>query len=422
MTIVALVLVLAMALTITAAVGGCKRGPKGVIKVGVAGPMQFIQGQHHWLGAELAAEEINQAGGVDIGGDKYLIELVKIDTNEILSVDDAAAAIERAITVDKVDFIVGTIRTEAALAMQEVAMDHQKIFIVCGASHTQLADKVAADYDRYKYWFRVTPINVGHLVTTSMLLLQHVGQVVRDELGIQTPKVAVIIEKAVAGDPLAAAAQMVIPSFGMQVVGVWRPSPTATDMTAELTAIRNSGANIIYTYFSASAGVTYAKQWGELQIPAASVGINVEAQAKGFMDATGGFGNYEFTLNTLARIKITDKTIPFYDKFVERSGQFPTYNAGTYDAIYIWKEAAERAASLDSDDIVAEMEKTDYHAAAGRIVFDEKHDVKWGPGFVTAVGTQWQDGELVCVWPYGWQGITYEGTVEYKLPPWMLGD
>jgi branched-chain amino acid transport system substrate-binding protein len=68
------------------------------------------------------------------------------------------------------------------------------------------------------------------------------------------------------------------------------------------------------------------------------------------------------------------------------------------------------------------MEKTDYYAAAGRIVFDEKHDVKWGPGFVTAVGTQWQDGELVCVWPYGWQGITYEGTVEYKLPPWMLGD
>jgi len=105
---------------------------------------------------------------------------------------------------------------------------------------------------------------------------------------------------------------------------------------------------------------------------------------------------------------------------VARSGQFPTYNAGTYDAIHIWKEAAERANSLDADAIVVEMEKTDFASSAGRIVFDDKHDVKWGPGFVTAVGTQWQDGELVAVWPYGWAGITYEGTVEYKLPPWMI--
>jgi len=412
----ALFLVLSLALGIT----GCAAKEEMTVRIGVAGPMQYIQGQHHWFGAQMAAEEINEAGGITIGDETYSIELVQVDTNELLSVDDAAAAVERAITVDNVDLIVGTIRTEAALAMQEVAMDHQTILIVCGASHTQLADKVAEDYDRYKYWFRVTPINVQFLVRTSLLLLNHVGQVVRDELGIQTPKVAVIIEKAAAGDPLAAAAEQLIPTFGMEWAGTWRPSTTATDVTAELTAIRNSGANIIYTYFSASAGVTYAKQWGELQIPAASVGINVEAQAEGFMEATDGKGNYEYTLNTYAPVVISDKTIDFYNAFAELSGQFPTYNAGTYDAIYIWKEAAERAGSIDPDAVVVEMEKTDYPSAAGRIVFDDKHDVIWGPGYVTAIGTQWQDGELKCVWPNGWEGITYEGTVDYQLPPWML--
>ena len=35
------------------------------------------------------------------------------------------------------------------------------------------------------------------------------------------------------------------------------------------------------------------------------------------------------------------------------------------------------------------------------------------------MGTQWQDGELKCVWPYDWQGITYPGTVKYQLPPWV---
>ncbi|MDI6822816.1 MAG: ABC transporter substrate-binding protein [Bacillota bacterium] len=393
---------------------------KKVIRVGVAGPMQFIQGKHHWLGAEMAAEEINGAGGVNIGGEKYTIELVKVDTNELLSVEDAANAVEKAITVDKVDFLVGTIRTEAALAMQEVAMDHKKIFLVCGAAHPELAQKVQKDYNRYKYWFRVSPVNSTYLAKASFLLLAHVGGVVRKELGIQKPKVAIVSEKASWADPLVGAAQQVIPTMGMEVAGVWRPSPTATDLTAELSAIRNSGAHIIYTSFSAAAGVPYARQWGELQIPAASVGINVEAQAKGFLQATDNKGNYECTLNALARVEITPKTIPFYDKFTERAGEFPTYNADTCQAIFIWKEAAERAGKLDADAIVAELEKTDYQAPGGRMVFDKTHDLVWGPGYVTTVGTQWQDGKLVAIWPYNWEGVTYPGTVPYQLPPWVV--
>ncbi|MHB0886290.1 MAG: ABC transporter substrate-binding protein [Bacillota bacterium] len=415
----AFILVLIMLLT-SLTFTGCSIGKPKTIKIAVAGPMQFIQGQHHWLGAQMAADEINAAGGVNVGGKKYQIELVKVDTNELLSVDDATSAVEKAITTDKVNLIVGTIRSEAAVAIQELAADNKTMLIVCGASLPQMAEKVGKDYNRYKYWFRVTPINATLLVKSSMLLLNQVGAIERKEFGIAKPKVAAIIEKAVAGDPLAAAAAALIPTFGMEFVGVWRPSPTATDLTAELTAIRKSGAQIIYTYFSATAGVPYAKQWAELQIPAASVGINVEAQSKGFMEATGGKGNYEFTLNTYAPVEITPKTIPFYTKFTEKAGQFPTYNAGTYDAIYIWKEAVERAASLENDKIVPEMEKTAYQSGAGKVVFDKKHDVTWGPGYVTALGTQWQDGKLVAVWPDGWQGIKYKGTVDYKLPPWVI--
>lgn len=419
-----IVLILSLALTVT----GCSSGrqpavqeEEQAIRIAVAGPMAFIQGEHHWLGAEMVAEEINGAGGIKVGDQNYKIELIKVDTNELLSVSDAATAVERAITEQKADFITGSIRTEAALAMQDVAMDYRKIFMVAGASHVGLAEKVAEDYDRYKYWFRVSPINANLLAKTTLILVQDVAAKIRQELNIETPKVAIVFEKAQAGDVLAEVAQQVLPTMGMEVVGVWRPSPTATDLTAELTAIKDSGAHIIYTYFSAAAGVPYAKQWGELQIPAASVGINVEAQAQGFMEATDGKGNYEYTLNTYAAVEITEKTIPFYETFLEKNGQFPTYNAGgTYDSIYLLKDAIERAGSLDPDAIVAELEKTDTHTTGGRFVFDENHDVVWGPGYVTAVGTQWQDGKLVCVWPNGWEGVTYPGTVDYQLPPWVV--
>ena len=88
------------------------------IKFGIVGPMAFIQGEDAWNGASLAAEEINAAGGVQVGAVKRPIQLVKVDTNEILNVADASNALERAITRDKIDFAVGGFRSEAALAMQ----------------------------------------------------------------------------------------------------------------------------------------------------------------------------------------------------------------------------------------------------------------------------------------------------------------
>ncbi|GAI53299.1 unnamed protein product, partial [marine sediment metagenome] len=169
----------------------------------------------------------------------------------------------------------------------------------------------------------------------SFFILDNVINVVKDELGIENIKIAVLMEKAEVGDLIVTAAEHLIPLMGegIELAGVWRPSPTATDVTAELSAIKASGAHIILTYFSGPVGIVYAKQWGELEIPAASAGINVEAQKMGFWDATGGYGNYDVTLNTYARIEQTEKSIPFYDKFLAETGEFPTYTAGTYDAV-----------------------------------------------------------------------------------------
>jgi len=243
-------------------------------------------------------------------------------------------------------------------------------------------------------------------------------------LGLEGPlKVAILGEGAQWADGMVGAYEAYVPAMlGMEVVGTWRPSPTATDLTAELTAIEASGAHFILTIISGPIGIPYAKGLGELEIPVASVGINVEAQKDGFWDATGGYGNYETTLNTYAKgIAVTEYTIPFFDAFMEEYGQTPTYNAGTYDAILLLTEAIERAGTLDSDAVVVELEKTDFVGTGGRITFtgqdaDNPHDVVYGPGFVTGLATQWQDGEMKAVWPWGWNDITYEGTVQWQIP------
>lgn len=403
----------------------------GEIKIAVTGPMTNIQGEMMWWGAEMARDEINAEGGVMIGDQRYSIRLIQVDTDEIMDPLGAVSAVESVIVSEDPDFLIGGFRTEAVMPYTElVAVDYQKIFMICGAATNELLQgRVDEDYDTWKYLFRVTPIKSTDLVRVTMLMLHDAAMAVRQELGIEQPKVAILAEALEWNEALVQAAPAVFfPQLGLEHVGTFRPSATASDVTTELRGIEASGAHIIYTIMSGPVGIPYARQWGELEIPAASVGINVEAQKSGFYEATDGFSDYDYTLSTFARIHITEETIPFFDKFVERYGQVPNYNADTYSAIYILKEAVERAGTLDADEVIVELEKTDRIGAAGRLVFDETHDVIWGPGYVTALGIQWQEGELVATWPYEWQPdpenpdliIHYEGVVPYQIPPHVL--
>jgi len=404
------------------------------IKIGVIGPMKYVQGIGHWNGALMAAEEINAKGGVQVGDQKIKIQLIKADSNEFLSITDATNAMERLLTKDKVDFVVGGFRSEAVLAMQDIAMEHKTIFIGCGASHNELCLRVARDYDTYKYWFRESPFNSSFLARTSFIQMDYVADILKRELNIPKLKVAVVAEKAMWADGMARFAQSVIRSKGMEVAGVWRPSPVATDVTAELAAIQRSGAHIIFTVFSSSVGIPFARQAGELKIPAVQVGINVEASKDGFWEATQGKADYVMASATFCRgVESNENTKAFVEGYMKRFGETPTYTSATYGAIYYGLvPAIEQTRTLDPDTIVAFLEEYEHKNADATIKYTKDpegkplHEITWGPGYATGVAIQWQDGKMVGVWPYKWKmtpdapEVTYKGVVPYKIPPWVI--
>ena len=404
------------------------------IKIGVIGPMQFVQGKGHWNGAVMARDEINAKGGVKVGDKRMKIELVKADSNEFLSVTDATNAMELLMSRERVDFVVGGFRSEAVLAMQDIAMDYKKIFIGCGAAHPELCIRVAKDYDTYKYFFRGTPFNSRFLVRTAFIQMATVAGIMKAKLNIPKIRIAVVAEKAMWADPLIPAAQGFIPKLGHEISGVWRPSPVATDVTAELSAIQRADTHVILTFFSSSVGIPFARQAGELKIPAAQVGINVEAQKVGFWQATQGQGNFVMTLNTYNQnVEINELTRPFLDTYMKKFGEPPTYTADTYAAIkYSIVPAIEMTETLDADRLVKVMEVREYDVPSGRVAMikDKEgrplHDLKWGPGYLTSLGVQWQDGKQVGVWPNKWKAakgapeVTYKGIVPYKLAPWII--
>ena len=381
------------------------------IKIAILGPMAFVQGENHWAGAEMARDEINKAGGISVGGAKRQIEILKFDTNELQSVPDATNAIERAITRDKADFLIGGFRSEAVIAMQEVAMDAKKLFLGAGAADAKLGENVVKDYERYKYWFRISPTKSPDLGRTLFAVLGAVGAQIRTDLKKETPKVAILSEKAAWTESIVKAVQANLPKMKMEVVGTWQPSPIATDVTAELSAIKRSGADIVFTLISGPMGIVMGRQMGELQLPAIAFGINVEAQKDGFWQATAGKGNYVATLDTYAEVEMTPKMIPFVKAFKERYKKAPTYNAATYDAIHILKAAIEQTGTIDANKLVPVIEKMEHVGAGSTASWDNKHDLIWAVGKTAGIGVQWQDGEKVAFWP-----PQVKGMKPFKMP------
>jgi branched-chain amino acid transport system substrate-binding protein len=381
------------------------------IKIAILGPMAFVQGENHWAGAEMARDEINKAGGINVGGKRRQIELVRADTNEMTSVPDATNAVERVITRDKVDFLIGGFRSEAVLAMQEVAMDYKKIFLGAGAAHSKLGANVEANYERYKYWFRYTPTKDTDLARTLFAVMGSIAQQVRTELKTETPKVALLAEKAVWTEGLIGAAQKNLPAMKMEVAGLWQPSATATDVTAELSAIDRTGAHIVFTMLSGPVGIVVGRQMGERNMKAVAWGINVEGQKDEFWKAAAGKAQFVSTLDTYAEVEMTPKTVPFVRAFKQRFGKAPTYNAATYDAIMFLKANIEQVGSLDADKLVAAMEKAEHVGTGSIVTFDKRHDLVWAVGKTAGIAVQWQDGQKVPFWPPNVKGMK-----PFKLP------
>lgn len=104
-------------------------------------------------GYDLWANAVNASGGVESGGKKYKVELVYFDDQS--SAATASAACERALTTDKLDFILGPYASSATRACGPI-VDKYKVPMITGS-----AENPAIWKDKYQYVFGTIPsVNV----------------------------------------------------------------------------------------------------------------------------------------------------------------------------------------------------------------------------------------------------------------------
>ena len=117
------VFIIALALIL----GACQPAAPDTIKIGINAPLTGDipkVGEGTKYAAEMWLEDINAAGGLDVGGKKYQVELV-IEDNESKA-ESAAAANTKLITQDEVLVIVGPQSSKQAVPAGGVANDNRR--------------------------------------------------------------------------------------------------------------------------------------------------------------------------------------------------------------------------------------------------------------------------------------------------------
>lgn len=411
---------------------------QGTIKIGVIGPSGWPQMQGMTEGATIAMEWINSHGGIVIDGTPYNVALSLGDEHAAdMRPDLGAAEMVRLITVEGVDFVIGGFRTECVDPIRKKAADYHKLFFITGAATNKLIDDgtgadpdtVRSNYDRYKYLFRVTPINDTMLAYNILGFLK--GYVIPSKLvplygqeldtdGYLDIKTAVIAEDL----------DWTLNMYNMFVYGGYlgpqanivysaRVPYNTIDFSSNLDAMNAAGVRLIVHIFSAQLSMSFISQLAGHPLKAVAAGIDVLGQLSDFWTWTGGKSQYEaFLATTGTRSPISETSSPytttqFWDAYYTRFGHAPIYTAwGAYDAIIAMRETLQSHSihppfgQAEADSLIPIIEQTDRVGTVGRFKYTTYHDVysnefgpTWTQGFVRAVWVQWQQGRLEVVWP-----------------------
>ncbi len=382
-----------------------------IIRMGVLGGLYDIQGAGQLEGAQLAAYEINQAGGLVVNGKTYYIGITAEDTDESnpnLDTTKGVAAAERIINYKRVQFLTGGFRTESLDVYLETVMDAKIPFIGSGAATDSFCENVGENYDRYKYWFRDMPINSTALGGEIIYYLGYASIALSSESYANRTinKYGILYEDLDWTTPLVDALKENLPLFGGQIVSDVAYPITAdqTDMNGYMAQVQSDGAQILIPVISAQGGILMMNSYAKDQPGFVVIGIDVQSQLDTFWQDSGEKCEYETTLQALYRTAKTPKSIPFWDAYVDRYDHEPLYTAvGSYDAIYLYADAINKTQSFDVDEIITQLETitpdNPLVGAGGNAAFTREHDVYEGYPFGYTLFVQWQAGGTKAVVP-----------------------
>ena len=403
-----------------------------IVKIGILGDMNDITGNHSWKGAILAAREINEAGGLLISGNPYYVGLIAENTDEAnpnINPMTGAIAANKMVNDHEPYYIIGGFRSEYLVAYREYAMDAGIPFICIGCPIDNLCRDVIDFYPRYKYFFRVTPINTTALMLELLTYITELSDYLSTTYEGNVTEIEILREELAWTDPIYYPLRDLLPLYNLSVHETHFPMtiPPAA-IGSMLSGFDAAGFQIVIPLISGHLGTVLGQYYGELKPRFLLTGLNYHAQSDIYWDNTAGGSQYEIVMQVAHNTAKTSLTIPFWNNFFEEYGEEPYYTAvGSYDAVRLFANATVETQTFNSDTIVSNLENKDttnpFIGASCKIAFSNSHDIVEGWPYGTSLFCQWQmDANKVVVpsWERIYPDSIASGTL--SIPYWGIND
>jgi branched-chain amino acid transport system substrate-binding protein len=327
---------------------------------------------------EMWRDEVNAAGGLDVGGEQRTIEFVWYDDES--NPTKAAQIYEKLITDDKVDLLLAPWGTPTHLAVAGTLEKYG--FPMVGNTAASVAIRQVAPGN---IWFPTSaiPDKIGPALAalaksagvTKAAIIANVLPFSQENLEYLVPALG---------------------AEGIEVVINESYPPDIADMTTLLTAIKDSGADGVIALSYPADSFLYMGQAKEIGVTAPFQFLLVGPTIAAFADAFGPVADNVVTLGHWSPHQAAwARAKPFYDAYVARFGMKPDYldTALAYMSCEILQQAVAKA-GLDKDALRATIASETFDTINGPVKFDGVENAITPTAFL-----QLQGGEMHLIWP-----------------------
>ena len=341
-------------------------------------------------GYEFAVKKINDAGGVTIGGKCYHLAIKYYDDESTPA--RAAQLVERLISQDKIQYILGPYSSPLAKAVLPITEKYQIPIVQAEAASRSLFTQ------GYKYHFGIIATSEKYLTPVVDIAAEHAKKAGQD---LSTVKVAMIYQDDPFSLDVRAGVVEAIKKYKMKTVIDDRMPKDLNDLTTFLTKVKALKPDLLLISGHEKGAATAAREMGEHKIDVPLVGVtHCEASkivqdfpkiAEGFICPT----QWDETMKTKDSLFGTPAD---YNKAMQAAYDYkvvPYQTAEASCAVYVFADALKRAQSLDREKVREAIVKTDLDTFCGHVKFADDGS---NPGKDTVM-RQIQGSKYRVVWP-----------------------
>jgi len=378
----------------------------GTIKIGGTWPLGDITGKQGSMAAQQAVDEINAAGGVL--GKK--LELIVIDDE--LKADKGAAAIEKLVTVDQVDVLMGGMASGVALGQVPAMKKYGKIVIATGAASYKVEEALGSDANWY---FHLHPWDYNQGASYA----QGWDEIQKKYSAVKIKKIFLAYEEGAFGKASWDATKTLFGDGGRYVVDGASFKSAALgggDYGSMLEVAKDFGPDLfLWAGYDADA------------LPMLEQAKAMRFTPKIYLGAPPGwpigFGTSKLSDNVMlygmwapSINDVSKASKAFYDGFVRKYKAEPaTYFAPlSYSAVYIYAEAVKRAGTTETAAVIKALEATSYASPLGETITFTPSNIIKHQGIKNQKILQWQNGRQEVLWPF--EAATAKPI--YPFPKW----